>query len=80
MGMESKNSLIVFLLSSIFIMALLLVPLIPPSLAATCPSSMTEVNASLSPSHDENSNGLICQYVREATGFPTVTIYQDDVL
>jgi len=79
--MGEKKSLMVFLLPTIFIMALLLVPLIPPSLAATCPSSMTQVDASLSPSDDENGNGLICQYTREAAErFPSVTVYQDDMI
>jgi len=68
-------------LPTIFIMALLLIPLIPPSLAATCPSSMTEVDASFSISSDVNGNGLICEYTRPAAdGFPSVTVYQDDMI
>ena len=78
MGMESIWK--VTIIASIFIMIILLVPLIPSSLAASCPASMTQVDASESPEHDENQNGLICQYVRQATGFPTVTIYQDDMV
>ncbi len=78
--MERKNTLTLLPLAGIFIiMVILLVPLIPPAVAAACPASMTEVDSTLSPEHDANGNGLICQYVREAVGFQTVTIYQDDM-
>lgn len=78
--MEKKTKLTMLPLAGIFIiMAILLVPLIPPAVAAGCPGSMTEEPASLSPEHDVNNNGIICQYIREASGFPTVTVYQDDM-
>ena len=80
LGMGRKITFMILPLASIFIMVLLLAPLAPLSFAAACPGSMTEVDASLSPEHDANNNGLICQYVRSAIGFPTVTVYQDDVI
>jgi hypothetical protein len=78
--MERKTTLTLLPLAGIFIiMAILLVPLIPPAVAAGCPAPMTEVDASLSPEDDANNNGIICQGVRAAEGFPTVTLYQDDM-
>lgn len=77
--MKRKITLLVLSMASIFILAILLVPLIPPSFAAGCPASMDEVDVSLSPEHDTNNNGIICQYIRAEVGFPTITIYQDDM-
>jgi len=52
---------------------------IPLSIAAGCPLTMTEVDASASPATDENQNGLICEYMRAMEGYPTVMYYQDDM-
>ncbi len=54
--------------------------LVPISMAASCPSSMTPVDTSESPETDDNQNGLICKYERHAVGFPSIVVYQDDMI
>ncbi len=69
------------LLTTIITIGVIMVlTLVPASMAASCPTSMTQVDASESPETDDNQNGLICKYERQAAGFQAVVVYQDDII